>query len=59
MTNHESEQETRLRQYLLGELDLKDQVLVEQRLFLENQYAELAQAVEDDLVDDYVHDDLT
>ena len=59
MINHESEQETQLRRYLLGELDLKDQVLVEERLFLESQYAELAQAIEDDLVDDYVHNDLT
>jgi hypothetical protein len=54
----EVEQETELRRYLLGDLSLADQVLVEQRLFLDDEYAELAQAVEDELVDEYVHDDL-
>jgi len=53
------EQEYKLRQYLLGELSLEEQVLIEQRLFLESSYAQLAQAVEDDLVDDYLHNDLT
>jgi hypothetical protein len=51
-------QETELKRYLLGELSLEEQVLVEQRLFLDNDYAEFAQAVEDDLIDEYVHDDL-
>lgn len=51
-------QEIKLRQYLLGELSLEEQVLIEQRLFLESAYADLAQAVEDDLVDDYLHNDL-
>lgn len=53
------EQEYKLRQYLLGELGQEEQVLIEQRLFLESSYAQLVQAVEDDLVDDYLHDDLT
>ena len=53
------EQESQLRRYLLGELRLEEQVLIEQRLFLDRDYAELAQGVEDDLIDDYVHDDLT
>ena len=52
-------EEYKLRQYLLGELGPNEQVLIEQRLFLESSYAQLAQAVEDDLVDDYLHDDLT
>jgi hypothetical protein len=51
-------QETKLRRYLLAELTLEEQVLVEQRLFLDSDYSELAQAVEDDLIDEYVHDDL-
>ena len=53
------EQEAELRRYLLGELSLQEQVLMEQRLFLDSEYAQLAQSVEDDLIDDYVHDDLT
>lgn len=53
------EQESELRRYLLGELTLEEQVLLEQRLFLDTEYAQLAQSVEDDLVDDYVRDDLT
>ena len=53
------EHEAELRQYLLGELTLEEQVLLEQRLFLDSEYAQLAQSVEDDLIDDYVHDDLT
>ena len=53
------EHESQLRQYLLGELRLEEEVLIGQRLFLDRDYAELAQGVEDDLIDDYVHDDLT
>jgi len=53
------EQETQLRRYLLGELRLEEQVLIEQQLFLDRDYVQLAQAVEDDLIDDYVQDDLT
>lgn len=53
------EQESQLRRYLLGELRLEEEVLVGQRLFLDRDYAELVQSVEDDLIDDYVHDDLT
>jgi hypothetical protein len=52
------QQETELRRYLLGELSLEEQVLVEQRLFLDSDYAELLQAVEDDLIDEYLADDL-
>jgi hypothetical protein len=55
---HEVQQETELRRYLLGELPLEEQVLVEQRLFLDSDYAELLQAVEDDLIDEYLADEL-
>src|ERR1043165_7434111 len=53
------EQESQLRRYLLGELRLEEEVLIGQRLFLDRNYAEWAQSVEDDLIDDYMHDDLT
>jgi len=53
------EQEAELRRYLLGQLSLEEQVLLEQRLFLDSEYAQLAKSVEDDLVDEYVRDDLT
>lgn len=53
------EQEAELRRYLLGQLSLEEQVLIEQRLFLDSEYAQLAKSGEDDLIDDYVHDDLT
>ena len=56
---YDSEQEHKLRRYFLGELKFEEQVLVEQQLFLDNDYAEVAQVVEDDLIDDYLHDDLT
>ena len=55
----ELEQEAELRRYLLGELTLDEQLSLEQRLFLDDEYAQLAQSVEDDLIDDYVHNDLT
>jgi len=52
------QQESELRRYLLGDSTLEEQVLIEQRLFLDSDYAKLAQAVEDDLIDEYVHKDL-
>ena len=55
---HDVQQEIELRRYLLGELPLEEQVLVEQRLFLDSDYAELLQAVEDELIDDYLGDEL-
>jgi hypothetical protein len=56
---HEVQQEIELRRYLLGELPQKDQALVEQRLFLDSDYANLLQAVEDDLIDQYLSDELS
>lgn len=56
---YDVEQETELRRYLLGEMTLEEQVLVEQRLFLDSDYAEFEQAVEADLIDDYLHGDLS
>lgn len=51
----QQEEEVKLRRYLLGELTLEQQVLIEQRLFLDDEYSLLAQAVEDDLIDDYAY----
>lgn len=56
---YDVQQETELRRYLLGEMTMEEQVLVEQRLFLDNDYAELQQAVEAELIDDYLHADLS
>ena len=53
------EDETELRRYLLGELTLKERVLIEERLFLDDDYLLRVKAVEDDLIDDYVYDELT
>ena len=55
---YDVQQEQKLRRYLLGELPLEEQVLVEQRLFLDSEYAELQQAVKDDLIDEYLVDEL-
>jgi hypothetical protein len=51
--------EAKLRRYLLGELTHEEQVSLEQRLFLDTDYAEVVQSVEDDLIDDYVQGVLT
>ena len=51
---YDVQQEQKLKRYLLGELPLEEQVLVEQRLFLDSEYAELQQAVKDDLIDEYL-----
>ena len=55
---HDVQHEIELRRYLLGELALEEQVLVEQRLFLDSDYAELQEVVEDDLIDQYLADEL-
>lgn len=55
---YDLQHETEIRQYLLGELPLDERVLVEQRLFLDSNYAELHQAVEGDLIDEYLADEL-
>lgn len=51
--------EPELRKYLLGELVSDDALRVEARLFLEEEYARLLKAAEDDLVDEYVSGELT
>lgn len=48
-----------LRRYLLGELTLEERVLIEERMFLDDEYVQLARAAEDELVDDYANRELT
>src|SRR5689334_10519370 len=52
-------EEAELRRYLLGELTLEERVLVEERLFLDSEYMQLAEALKDELVDEYANRDLT
>ncbi|HEX8142362.1 MAG TPA: hypothetical protein VF553_07185 [Pyrinomonadaceae bacterium] len=56
--NKRSEDEAELKRYLLGELAEEERLVIEERLFLDSDYLLQLQAVEDDLVDDYVYDDL-
>jgi anti-sigma factor RsiW len=44
--------------YLLGELSEEDRTRLEERFLRDVEYRELIGAVEDDLIDDYVHGDL-
>jgi hypothetical protein len=52
------EEEAELRKYLLGELSLEEQVSVEARLFLDDEYLSQLKAVEDELIDAYVYEEL-
>lgn len=52
------EEGAELRRYLLGEATFEEQVSVEARLFLDDDYSSQLSAVEDELIDDYVYDDL-
>lgn len=54
----QSGDEVELRRYLLGELSQEAQVSVEARLFLDSEYLLELKAAEDELIDDYVYDDL-
>jgi hypothetical protein len=57
--NEQQVEETELRRYLLGELTLEERVLIEERMFLDSAYMQLARTVKDELVDEYAHQDLT
>lgn len=48
-----------LRRYLLRELPVEETLRVEARLFLESEYLEHLHAAEDDLVDEYVYEELS
>lgn len=48
-----------LRRYLLGDLTLEERVAIEERLFLDGDYLQLLKATEDELLDEYVYNELT
>jgi hypothetical protein len=48
-----------IRKYLLGELSHEEQAEVEERLFLDSEYFQHLRMAEDDLIDDYVYEDLS
>lgn len=52
------EEEAELRKYLLGELSPEEQVSVEARLFLDDEYLSQLNVVEDELIDAYVYKEL-
>lgn len=56
---HEVEEELVIRRFLLGELLPAEQSEVEERLFLESDYFHQLQAVEDELIDEYLYGDLS
>jgi hypothetical protein len=53
-----SEDDIHLKRYLLGELAQEERVVIEERLFLDPEYLLRLQTVEDELIDDYVYDEL-
>lgn len=55
----ELQDETELRRYILGGLNLAERVQVEKRLFLDDEYLQLAEALEDELIDEYSDLELT
>lgn len=55
----QSDDETELRRYLLGELTEEERAQVKERLFLNSDYFQQLQAAEDDLIDDYVYEELS
>ena len=58
MTLH-PEDDLKIREYLLGNLSEEDQRLVDERLLTESGFLDELLAGEDDLIDDYVCDDLS
>lgn len=48
-----------MRRYLLGELSQEEQGEVEERLFLDSGYLQHLRMAEDDLIDDYVYEELS
>jgi hypothetical protein len=49
------EEDIAIRRYLMGDLQPDEQLLVEERLFLDNEYFQMRQAIEDDLIDEYLY----
>jgi hypothetical protein len=55
----QTEDDVELRRYLLGELTHEERVAIEAQLFLDGEYLLRLKATEDELIDDYVYDELT
>lgn len=55
----QTEDDVELRRYLLGELSHEEQLAIEEQLFLDGEYLLRLKATEDELIDDYVYDELT
>jgi hypothetical protein len=53
------EEDTVIRKYLMGDLPQEEQLLIEERLFLDSEYFQMRQAIEDDLIDEYLHGELS
>jgi hypothetical protein len=53
------EDEITMRRYLLGELLPEEQSELQERLFLDSEYFQYLRMAEDDLIDDYVYEELT
>src|SRR4051812_47551618 len=53
------EEDIVIRRYLMGDSPQEEQLLVEERLFLDSEYLQMRQAVEDDLIDEYLHGELS
>lgn len=56
--SQEAQDEGRLRRYLLGELNEKEQQVLEEQLMTHDELIDLVSVVEDDLVEDYLDDAL-
>ncbi len=59
MTNVLNNDDAPLRHYLLGEMAPDEELVLEERLLVDNDYMELLEVVEDELIDDYARGGLT
>lgn len=56
--NLDIEDDLVIKRYLIGDLQQEEQLAIEERLFLDGQYFQTLQAIEDDLIDDYLYGEL-
>lgn len=54
----QTQEEVELKRYLLGECGQEERMSIDERLFLDGDYLLRLQALEDELIDDYVYGDL-
>lgn len=53
------DEDTLIKNYLLGNLSQEEQLHIEERLFFDREYFQTLQAAEDELIDDYVYGELS